>query len=214
MTTLAYAVHRSRRASRSSSSTQAIRRRSSSADGEAAFLPLQGTLALGASPTRQLPLREHRVPDRLALVLYTDGLVERRGRSIDDGLERLRSSRAARETSRRCARPGRAVVPRDARTTSRSSAARIPGSRAADRRWPAEGGAGRRAPVLRRWLYAHGATEDETFDITVASQEACANAVEHAYGPGRRTFQIEADYAPAGPSGGPRRGALAPAARQ
>jgi anti-sigma regulatory factor (Ser/Thr protein kinase) len=48
--------------------------------------------------------------------------------------------------------------------------------------------------VLRRWLYAHGATEDETFDITVASQEACANAVEHAYGPGRRTFEIDASY--------------------
>ena len=28
----------------------------------------------------------------------------------------------------------------------------------------------------------------------MASQEACANAVEHAYGPGRRSFSIEATF--------------------
>src|SRR5919109_571169 len=62
-------------------------------------------------------------------------------------------------------------------------------------RWPAEKEAlvGMRQ-VLRRWLRAQGATEDETFDITVATQEACANAVEHAYSPGRRTFVLEATY--------------------
>jgi anti-sigma regulatory factor (Ser/Thr protein kinase) len=62
-------------------------------------------------------------------------------------------------------------------------------------RWPAEKDAlaGVRQ-VLRRWLRERGASADETFDITVACQEACANAVEHAYGPGPRTFVIEATY--------------------
>ena len=46
--------------------------------------------------------------------------------------------------------------------------------------------------LLRRWLRAHGAGEDEIYDITVACQEACANAVEHAYGPGRESFEVEA----------------------
>ena len=52
-------------------------------------------------------------------------------------------------------------------------------------RWPADSdvlASVRR--LLRRWLRTRGATEEETYDITVACQEACANAVEHAYGPG------------------------------
>lgn len=48
--------------------------------------------------------------------------------------------------------------------------------------------------LLRRWLHSHGASEDEAYDIVVASQEACANAVEHAYGPGGRSFELEAAY--------------------
>ena len=45
--------------------------------------------------------------------------------------------------------------------------------------------------LLRRWLLARGATEDEAFDVIVASQEACANAIEHAYGPGRAKFELD-----------------------
>ena len=51
--------------------------------------------------------------------------------------------------------------------------------------------AGSLAPIrylLRRWLLERGATEDEAFDIIAASQEACANAIEHAYGPGGAEF--------------------------
>jgi anti-sigma regulatory factor (Ser/Thr protein kinase) len=46
--------------------------------------------------------------------------------------------------------------------------------------------------LLRRWLRAHGATEDEVHDLTVACQEACANAIEHAYRPGEQHFELEA----------------------
>jgi anti-sigma regulatory factor (Ser/Thr protein kinase) len=60
-------------------------------------------------------------------------------------------------------------------------------------RWPAdaEALAGARH-LLRRWLRERGAGDDETYDITVACQEACANAVEHAYGPGAQSFEVEA----------------------
>jgi anti-sigma regulatory factor (Ser/Thr protein kinase) len=88
------------------------------------------------------------------------------------------------------------MVPSDAPDDIAIAAARIPAiSERLSARWPAEKEAlvGIRQ-LLRRWLHGHGATEDETFDLTVASQEACANAVEHAYGPGRRTFDIEATY--------------------
>jgi anti-sigma regulatory factor (Ser/Thr protein kinase) len=49
--------------------------------------------------------------------------------------------------------------------------------------------------LLRRWLQRHGADEDEAYDITVACQEACANAVEHAYAPGPAGFDVEAEHA-------------------
>ena len=44
--------------------------------------------------------------------------------------------------------------------------------------------------LLRRWMSRSGATEDEIFDITVATQEACANAIEHAYAPGPAAFEV------------------------
>src|SRR3712207_3316783 len=45
---------------------------------------------------------------------------------------------------------------------------------------------------LRDWLAAVGAGEDDTYDVLVAATEACANSVEHAYGPIDATFELEA----------------------
>ena len=50
--------------------------------------------------------------------------------------------------------------------------------------------AARRA--LRRWLADVGADDDTSYDITLATGEACTNAIEHAYTPGQATFDIEA----------------------
>jgi anti-sigma regulatory factor (Ser/Thr protein kinase) len=47
---------------------------------------------------------------------------------------------------------------------------------------------------LRRWLAAHGAGETEISAITLACQEACANAVEHAYGLDEATFDVAARH--------------------
>jgi GAF domain-containing protein/anti-sigma regulatory factor (Ser/Thr protein kinase) len=167
-------------------------------DGEPDYLPLQGTLALGASPLADYHCESHQFPTGSTIVLYTDGLVERRGRSIDDGLEELRTiARGATDLEALCSAVIAHMVPGAAPDDVAIAAARIPEiSEHLSARWPAEKEAlaGVRQ-ILRRWLYAHGATEDETFDITVASQEACANAVEHAYGPGHRTFQIDATFA-------------------
>ena len=45
--------------------------------------------------------------------------------------------------------------------------------------------------LLRRWLMNRGASEQRAYDIIVAAQEACANAVEHAYGPGPAEFELD-----------------------
>ena len=60
-------------------------------------------------------------------------------------------------------------------------------------RWPANADAlGGLRHLMRRWLAGHGANPDEIYDITVAVQEAAANAVEHAYSPGMAAFSVDA----------------------
>ena len=63
-------------------------------------------------------------------------------------------------------------------------------------RWPANAETlAAMRPLLRRWLARWGAEPDEIYDITVAVQEASANAVEHAYAPGTAVFEVEAEHA-------------------
>src|SRR5437660_12279043 len=45
---------------------------------------------------------------------------------------------------------------------------------------------------LRRWLEHAGATDEETHSVILATGEACANSIEHAYGPGEAELEIEA----------------------
>jgi anti-sigma regulatory factor (Ser/Thr protein kinase) len=163
--------------------------------GEATFLPLQRNLPLGTSPTTRYGSSTQVLQTGAAIVLYTDGLVEARGASIVDGLERLRTLCSGAGTMESlCARlVGEMVAPEPADDVA-IIAARVPP--VPDRlagRWPADARelAGVRQ-VLRRWLRGHGATEEETHDVLVACQEACTNAVEHAYGPSGRSFELEA----------------------
>ncbi len=64
------------------------------ADGGADFLDRAHDMLLGLLPTT--PRHDHLadLPPGSTLLLYTDGLVERRGRTLDDGLEQLRAAAA------------------------------------------------------------------------------------------------------------------------
>jgi serine phosphatase RsbU (regulator of sigma subunit)/anti-sigma regulatory factor (Ser/Thr protein kinase) len=166
-------------------------------DGGAAYLPLQGGMALGASAVAEYRSETFPFLTGSTVVLYTDGLVERRGSSIDDGLERLRMLvEHGDDVDRLISKILAGLVPDEQPDDIAVIAARLPPL--ADHllsRWPADRAAlvsVRR--LLRRWLATRGAGEEETYDITVACQEACANAIEHAYGPGRRSFDVEATY--------------------
>jgi GAF domain-containing protein/anti-sigma regulatory factor (Ser/Thr protein kinase) len=166
-------------------------------DGEVSYLPLQGGIALGASSLATYHSETFAFATGSKVVLYTDGLVERRGRSIDDGLERLRTcATGAGDVGALVSAIIEHMVPVERPDDIAVIAASLP--LLPDElvsRWPAEKEAlvsVRR--LLRRWLHGRGAGEHETYDITVACQEACANAVEHAYGPGRRWFDVEASH--------------------
>jgi anti-sigma regulatory factor (Ser/Thr protein kinase)/putative methionine-R-sulfoxide reductase with GAF domain len=166
-----------------------------SGGGAARYLPLQGAMALGASYGATYASETVPFPAGSTLVLYTDGLVERRDAPIDDGLERLRVlSERLEDVERLCTDVVDEMLAGEPLDDVAVVAARLP-PLTDDLRtsWPARPEALVAVRhLLRRWLRAHGASEDETYDILVACQEACANAVEHAYGPGRAHFEVDA----------------------
>ncbi|MGY1746255.1 SpoIIE family protein phosphatase [Blastococcus sp. SYSU D00695] len=119
------------------------------------------------------------------LVLYTDGLVERRGESLDAGLERVVGA-AARHAD---AAPDRLVPMLLAEVRADSDrpddvaviAVRVLPRPLAER-LPADPArlAGVRRAVLR-WTAAAGLPADTVDDLQLALGEALANAVEHAH---------------------------------
>jgi anti-sigma regulatory factor (Ser/Thr protein kinase) len=166
-------------------------------DSSAEYLPLQGGMALGASPTSTYGSQTVRYPAGTMLVLYTDGLVERRGEAIDDGLDRLRGlGTGVADVDDVCEGIVDRMLVDDPDDDVAVLAARLPPlSEDLHTRWPAQPEALVAVRhLLRRWLRAHGATDAEEYEILVACQEACANAVEHAYGPGRAHFEVNAEH--------------------
>jgi GAF domain-containing protein/anti-sigma regulatory factor (Ser/Thr protein kinase) len=169
-----------------------------SPSGDAAYLPGTGGVALGVTRERPYRADAHSLTDGATVFLYTDGLVERRGESIDVGLERLRAvAQGFDDVDALCAAVVEHIVPEPRLDDVAFIAGRIPplGDRLSTT-WPVslDSLAGVRN-LLRRWLRTHGATEEEAYDITVACQEACANAIEHAYGPGRGEYTLDAEIA-------------------
>jgi len=168
-----------------------------SPEGEAYFLPATGGVALGASRASRYSEVECPLPSGSTLVLYTDGVIEVRGESLDEGLERLRriAARGIADVEELCdtVLDEMVVDGRPADDVALLAAHIKPLDDRLLTRWPAraEALAGVRH-LLRRWLRHQGATDDEIYDVTVACQEACANAVEHAYAPGEEAFEVEA----------------------
>lgn len=131
-----------------------------------------------------------------SLVLYTDGLVERRGFPLDEGLEAL--CRAVEtpwiNLDSLCARvfqPEPQLADDLALLTLRYTGSHptetLHATIDADLR---ELGPLRRK--LGRWLSSCGADEQQAQDVLVAVGEATANAIEHAHGPGRGTVEVDA----------------------
>jgi PAS domain S-box-containing protein len=164
-----------------------------------------GYLDSGHGPALGVPARARRgetaltLPPGATLVLFTDGLVERRGATLDDGLERL----AVEVTARRSGPLAGLVdgvlgalldghggnddvavvavrlLPAPLRLDLPAEPERLADVRGAVRRWAAEA----------------GLPEDAVEDLLLAIGEASGNAVEHAYArsdvPGRFTVELE-----------------------
>jgi PAS domain S-box-containing protein len=120
-----------------------------------------------------------------AVVLYTDGLVERRAENIDLGLDRLSVAAAdgALEAEALCDRLLLAALPSGATGDDVALLAlcHVPlGSRLA-LELPSEPSALRSLrALLRRWLAQADASDVDVHAIVMACSEACTNAIEHA----------------------------------
>jgi len=169
-------------------------------DGSADFVWGGRSTPIGVLEGDDYQELELELDDGSTLLLYTDGLVEVRGKSLDDGLERLRA--AALEG------------PADPEELCDHVIAAMLGGRGADDdvamlalrtlalgdrlrlELPADPNllAGVRR-ALSRWLARAGASPDERYEIELACHEACANAIEHAYRFGDALFHMQASVA-------------------
>jgi GAF domain-containing protein/anti-sigma regulatory factor (Ser/Thr protein kinase) len=171
------------------------------ADGRVRLLEGAQGPPLGALPDAVFAEAQAELEPGATLLLYTDGIVERRDMWIDEGLRQLVA--AAEGLAEDDPEPDELL--------ERLLAAVLPGGRPSDdvallalRVEPLPGGPLRlrlaadptvlvtMRQALRQWLTDAGASEDDAYDVLVAATEAAANAVEHAYGPGDASFRVEA----------------------
>jgi serine phosphatase RsbU (regulator of sigma subunit)/anti-sigma regulatory factor (Ser/Thr protein kinase) len=158
------------------------------------YLPVEGDPPLGVVAGHRFTEHTFALPADSLLVMVTDGAIEVRGETLDAGLERLRALAAELPSPPALcdavtARPSHED---DLAIVALRVSALPEHFRSA---WPADPAVLRvLRQSLRRWLGKWGADADEIYDITVAVQEASANAVEHAYAPGSAAFEVDARH--------------------
>ncbi|WLQ44596.1 SpoIIE family protein phosphatase [Streptomyces laculatispora] len=156
-------------------------------DGTVEFpeIPAGLPLGIGGMPFETVELE---VPEGSRLVLYTDGLIERRGRDIDDGLEQLRRALADRDRTpeETCddvletmlpTRPGDDVALLVARTRTLDPARRVQWEVAPD----ASAVSGVRKEATR-WLADQG-LDEEGFVTELILSELVTNAIRYGSEP-------------------------------
>jgi integral membrane sensor domain MASE1/anti-sigma regulatory factor (Ser/Thr protein kinase) len=165
------------------------------ADEEVSYLREGLAPPIGAAYPGRFPETTFDLVPGSTLLLYTDGLVERRGLSIVDGLARLKAeaARGGDDLDALCDHLLRTMVGGHVEDDVALVALRaVPLAEELHLRLPAEPSV--LAPLrgtLRRWLRELGATADETNEILVACGEACTNSIQHAYGAAEGTLEIE-----------------------
>ena len=167
------------------------------ADGSAAYLDEPPSPPMGVLATPRYQQHTTRVEPGATLVLYTDGLVEEPTEVLDVGLERLRSAATATGTDVEAACELLLDSLRD--DTARSDDVTLLVVRMQETLGATvslevsneSGGLFTMRQTLRRWLVEQGADADETEDAIMACNEACENAVEHAYDFGDDLFAVE-----------------------
>jgi len=153
--------------------------------GEPTFLEGAASVPLGVLPFPTYEEASARMDPGSTLLLYTDGLVERPGENIDDGMGQLaaRVREAPEDPDALCDHLLATLVPAGGATDDVAllTLRNLPVPDHFTAEFPAEPES--LAPMrsmLRRWLGHAGAGEIEIAEITTACGEAATNAIEHA----------------------------------
>jgi PAS domain S-box-containing protein len=150
------------------------------------FLDVAANQAIGVDGSATYISHVRRTEPGSTLVLYTDGLIDRRDLPITDGLERLREALQEVRTARvddLCDRLLDALVPDDVSDDVAILAAHLVAEPAAfEILVPADpSNLSSIRARLGRWLDEARVDVDDRTEIVLACSEACANAIEHAY---------------------------------
>jgi anti-sigma regulatory factor (Ser/Thr protein kinase) len=167
-------------------------------NAEPTFLTEAGGPPLGTGVVVDYDQQRVTLEPAETLLLYTDGLIERRGRSLSEG-ERILAeavTAAPEEPELLC----RTVIEGLTEGIEIPDDIALLAVRAVglhdhlDVEIPAEATQlGTVRHLIRRWVAAKGGTDDDCAAFAIAVTEACANSVEHAYGPGDATIDLRAE---------------------
>jgi PAS domain S-box-containing protein len=167
-------------------------------DGDGSTEILEGAgPPLGVMDTWRYEERQARLAPGMTALLYTDGLIERRGERLDAGLERLR--RGVADGGLPDALVAQALEATEAGAADddvtlvvvRSEALLGPTARL--KLSPDRDALTSLRRLLTRWLREAGAQDDEVHDLVMAGNEAWQNALEHGTGFARTTISVDLD---------------------
>jgi PAS domain S-box-containing protein len=164
------------------------------------FLEGGRSVPIGASDPAVFREASAVLPPGSSLLLYTDGLVERRDEPLDKRLDKLAAVAGGAEgdLDGLCERVIDAVLGDGDPGDDVALLAVRPLPAVADKislmlpAEPASLATLRRR--LARFLHATGASDLEQYEITLTISEAAGNAIEHAYGPGDATYDVEVTF--------------------
>jgi anti-sigma regulatory factor (Ser/Thr protein kinase) len=167
--------------------------------GEARVVEVEPAPPLGAFGYRPCPEQQVHLDAGDSLLFYTDGLIERPGvplnQSIGVLVDALHGAAGAEEV---CLTAMDRLTPR---TGTRDDVAVIavqiePANRVLDLERPARPAVltGIRH-ALDHWLRGQDVDREVAAEIIIAVNEACSNAIAHAYGPGRGAFRVRIEHA-------------------
>ena len=168
-------------------------------DGRAEYLEGGRGLPLGTSAEPEYTQQVIEVPPGSTLLLYSDGLIERRDQTIDEGLAHLREAAASgpHDPERLVEHVLHELVgASDRRDDIALLATRLLVAAPNPLRLELPSSTGSLNVVrdaLRVWLESASLRRPDADDVVLATWEACANAVEHAMAPTEDTFVVAAE---------------------